>query len=161
MKLSNCCGAELVLGRCSDCKENAVEELEENEYKLVCPRYLDLPRKTKKDRRVHINLNTYRNLDRFTENQAKVLYKEVMREQIEKLPELGVINATFKVYQGTKIRLDKHNVVAITKKYLFDALVELGKLVDDNDLFIKDELTLPSEYDRGRGRVEVLITKIT
>lgn len=33
--------------------------------------FVDLPKKTKKDKRVHLNLNTYRNLHHIISNQSK------------------------------------------------------------------------------------------
>lgn len=131
-------------------------------YKLISPLFIEIPRKTKKDRKVYINLNTYRNLHYIVNNQAKQIYKEQMQEQINKLPRFDKINVYFKLYKNSKRKSDKDNIISITKKYFFDALVELGKIEDDNDNFIKSEITMPTELDAGNGRVEIFIetTKI-
>lgn len=129
-------------------------------YKLVCPLYITLPRKTKKDRKIYVNLNTYRNLHYLVNNQVKKLYKEHMAEQINALPMFDKVNIYCKLYRGDKRDGDKDNVICITKKYLYDAIVGFGKLEDDNDKYIKDEHTQPTEYDKGNGRVEVYIEPV-
>ena len=52
------------------------------------------------------------------------------------------------------------NVIAVTSKYLLDAITELGCWEDDNDDYVKIEKLLPTEYDKGNGRVEILIKSI-
>ena len=52
------------------------------------------------------------------------------------------------------------NVVAITSKYLLDAITELGCWEDDNDDHVKTETILPTELDRANSRVEVTIKTI-
>ena len=50
----------------------------ENEYRIVTPMYIDLERKTKKDRRVYINMNSYGNVNHFINNQVKIKFKNVI-----------------------------------------------------------------------------------
>ena len=52
------------------------------------------------------------------------------------------------------------NVVAITSKFLLDALSELGVWVDDNDDYVKTETILPTEHDKDNARVEVTLKTI-
>jgi Holliday junction resolvase RusA-like endonuclease len=127
---------------------------------LKCPLYVDLPRKTKKDKRVYINMNSYRNLHFLVNNQVKKMYLEAVREQLEGLTIQTPVEITYKVYKKTSRRLDKMNVVAITSKYLLDAVTELGCWEDDNDDHVKTETILPTELDRANGRVEVTIRSI-
>ena len=127
---------------------------------LTCPLYVDLPRKTKKDKRVYINMNSYRNLHFLVNNQVKKMYLEAVRSQLEGLTIQTPVEITYKVYKKTARRLDKMNVVAITSKYLLDAITELGCWEDDNDDHVKTEIILPTELDRANSRVEVIIRSI-
>ncbi len=128
--------------------------------KIISPLYIDLPRKTKKDKRVYINLNAYRNLHFLVNNQVKKMYLEAIREQINSKVIETPVTISYKVYKPTKRRLDKMNVIAVTSKYLLDAITELECWEDDNDEFVKTETILPTEYDKGNGRVEIIIESI-
>lgn len=127
---------------------------------IIAPLYIDIERKTMKDKRYYINMNTYRNLHHRVNSQLKKMYKEAIREQLE-----GVIIDTpceivYRVIKPTKRRLDKMNVISVTSKYLLDAITELGCWEDDSDEFVKTETILPTEYDKNNGRVEILIKSI-
>lgn len=135
-------------------------EATKNTVKIICPLYIDIPRKTKKDRRVYINMNTYRNLHYAVSNQVKKMYLEEVREQLEGIKIETPVNITYKVFKQSKRRLDKMNVVAITSKFLLDAITELGCWEDDNDDHVKVETILPTELDRIDPRVEVTITTV-
>ena len=52
------------------------------------------------------------------------------------------------------------NVIAVTSKYLLDAITEIGCWEDDNDDYVKKETILPTVYDKNNGRVEILIKTI-
>ena len=70
------------------------------------------------------------------------------------------VEITYRVLKRTKRRLDKMNVIAVTSKYLLDALTNLGCWEDDNDDHVKTETILPTELDRDNPRVEIIITSI-
>lgn len=126
-----------------------------NTVKVVCPLYVDLPRKTKKAKRVYINLNTYRNLHYVVSNQVKKAYLEIVREQLEGVTIDTPVVVTYKVFKQSARKLDKMNVVAITSKFLLDAVTELGCWEDDNDDHVKTEIIWSTEIDRANPRVEV------
>jgi Holliday junction resolvase RusA-like endonuclease len=127
------------------------------EVLIVSPLYVDLPRVKTKDKRVYLNMNSYRNLHYITNNNAKKAYLEAIREQIEGLAIQTPVNITYRVIKPSKRRLDKMNVVAVVSKYLLDALTEVGFWEDDNDDFVKEETIKPTVYDKGNGRVEIII----
>lgn len=128
--------------------------------KIICPLYIDLPRKTKKDRRVYINMNSYRNLHYLVSNNVKREYKESLREQLEGITIETPVDVTYQVFKGSKRRLDKMNVIAVTSKFLLDAITEYGCWEDDNDDYVKTETLLPTKYDKENPRVEVIITSV-
>ena len=127
------------------------------EVLIVSPLYIDLPRVKTKAKRVYLNLNSYRNLHYITNNNVKKAYLEAIREQIEGLVIQTPVEITYRVLKPSKRRLDKMNVVAVVSKYLLDALTEVGFWEDDNDEFVKEETIKPTVYDKGNGRVEIII----
>jgi len=102
-------------------------------------------------------LNYYRNWPFHLSNSLKRKYEEEMIEQIKKLPKFNKINITMQLFKGSYRVSDKDNVICVTKKFFLDALVKHGKLEDDNDNFVKFELSKPTEYDKENPRVEITI----
>lgn len=129
--------------------------------KITSPLYIDLPRKTKKDKRVYLNLNVYRNLHFQINNQVKKEYLEIVKNQIEGKKIETPVEITYQVFKKTNRTLDKMNVVSIVSKFLLDAITELGGWIDDNDEFVKTETILPTELDRLNPRVEITIKTTT
>jgi Holliday junction resolvase RusA-like endonuclease len=136
------------------------QRTEVTELKVIAPFAVYLPRKTKKDRRVPVNLNWYRNAQHFESAAAKKQYLEEVRSQLEGLELKTPFTVSYQVFKPTKRRLDKQNVTSVTAKFLLDALVTCGVIPDDNDDFIKDEHIKPTVHDKGNERVEVLFKTI-
>lgn len=99
---------------------------------LSSPLKVILPRKTKKDKSFILNLNNYRNFHFQILNQAKILYKQLMFEQISELPLLNKVAIRYILYPRTKQRMDTPNICSIQDKFFMDAVVEFGKLKDDD-----------------------------
>ena len=129
-------------------------------YKIISPLFVTLPRKTVKDKRIALNMNTYRNLHHRISNDAKKAYSEALREQLEDLSIQTPVEITYKVYKASKRRLDKMNVISVVSKFLLDSITEYGCWEDDNDDYVKTETILPTELDRENPRVEVIIKEI-
>ena len=129
-------------------------------YKIISPLSVTLPRKTVKDKKIYLNMNTYRNLHHRISNDAKKAYSEALREQLEGLSIQTPVEVTYKVYKGSKRRLDKMNVVSVVSKFLLDSITEYGCWEDDNDDYVKTETILPTELDRDNPRVEIIIKEI-
>lgn len=130
------------------------------ELTIIAPLYVELPRKTMKDKRVSINLNTYRNLNPFTNNAAKKKLKEDVMHQFPNGEIQTPVTITYKVFKPTKRRLDKMNVISVMSKYLLDAITECGLWPDDDDENVKTEILLPTEYDKNNGRCEIVIKTV-
>ena len=129
-------------------------------HKITSPLFVTLPRKTVKDKRIALNMNTYRNLHHRISNDAKKAYSEALREQLEGLSIQTPVEVTYKVYKGSKRRLDKMNVVSVVSKFLLDSITEYGCWEDDNDDYVKKETIMPTELDRENPRVEIIIKEI-
>jgi len=129
-------------------------------HKIISPLFVTLPRKTVKDKRIALNMNTYRNLHHRISNDAKKAYSEALRERLEGLSIQTPVEVTYKVYKGSKRRLDKMNVVSVVSKFLLDSITEYGCWEDDNDDYVKKETIMPTELDRDNPRVEIIIKEI-
>lgn len=127
---------------------------------IIAPLYIDIERKTMKDKRYYINMNTYRNLHHRVNGMLKKKYLEAVREQLEGVKIETPCEIIYRVIKPSKRRLDKMNVVSVTSKYLLDAITELDCWEDDSDDFVKKETILPTEYEKDNGRVEILINTI-
>jgi Holliday junction resolvase RusA-like endonuclease len=130
------------------------------ELRIDSPLAVYLPRKTVKDKRIAINLNIYRNLNFMVNNEAKKVYKQLVLGQIKGKQIETPVNITYRVYKASKRHLDKGNVIAVTQKFLLDALTEENVWTDDNDEFVKTEVMLPTRLDRANPRCEIVITTI-
>ena len=126
-------------------------------YKIICPLYVVFPRKTKEDRKCFINLNCYRNWKWIVSNLIKIRFKELLKGQIDKLPQFNKISLELILFKNSNRKIDRSNICCIVEKFLCDALVEFGKLEDDNDEFIIETKYKTGGVDKGNGRVEVII----
>lgn len=127
-------------------------------YTLVSP--LEVIYGTKKDgteQKFRLNLNQYRNTHYIILNKAKIAYKELMKEQINRLPELSNISLHYTVYTKTKREFDLSNVCSVVDKFFCDALVELGKLPDDNIKYLSQISFSFGGIDKDNPRIEVTI----
>ena len=129
-------------------------------HNIISPLFVTLPRKTVKDKRIALNMNTYRNLHHRISNDAKKAYSEALREQLKDLSIQTPVEVTYKVYKASKRRLDKMNVISVVSKFLLDSITDYGCWEDDNDDYVKTETILPTELDRENPRVEIIIKEI-
>lgn len=85
-----------------------------------------------------LNLNNYRNAHYLVLNKAKVNFKELVTTEISKLPVFEeLFNIEYVLYRDTHRHCDVANVCSIVDKFFCDALVEAGKLPDDNYDYLK------------------------
>lgn len=97
------------------------------------PLFIELPRKTKKAKRISLNLNTYRNLHYILSNQAKDAFKEYVKKELPKdCPKFYRPTIIYHFMKSGNRRTDLMNWIAVIDKFFLDALVELGYLPDDN-----------------------------
>lgn len=125
--------------------------------KIISPLFVDLPRKTKKDKRVYLNLNVYRNLNRFTNGDAKKKYCEDMGKQLKGLKLKTPVRITYVLFKGSKRKTDRANILSIIEKFSCDALVHWGCLIDDEDKFIFSTEYFTGGIDKTNPRCEIEI----
>ena len=128
-----------------------------SQLKLIVPMYVELPRKTKKNFNVWLNMNRFMNLHFLVKNNAKKVFFNVMRDQLEGVKIDTPVNITYQLFSPDKRKRDKMNAIAVVSKFLLDAITHYGCWEDDNDEFVKTETLLPTVYDKGNGRIEVTI----
>ena len=126
--------------------------------KFVSPLFVMLPRKTKADKRVALNLNVYRNLHYLVNNQVKQVYNELMAPQLEGIVFDKPIKITFTLYKRDKRRVDRANILSIVEKFFCDAMVKSGCIVDDNDDYILETHYKTGGIDKNNPRVDIVVT---
>jgi len=129
--------------------------------KIKSPLFLILPRKTKADRKVYINLNGYRNWHFQISNKLKHLYCESMEEYLSKKKFNPPISLTFILYKSSKRRIDRSNILSITEKFFCDALTFYKCLPDDNDNYIQETIYKTGGIDKENPRVDIIIKELT
>lgn len=134
------------------------------QMKINLPLFIDIPRKTMKPRRMYINLNNYRNWNYIVNNQVKKIYKEKVYDAIpdeyRNFKYITKVRMTFRLFPGSKRKIDRSNVLSITEKFFCDALVEIGMLRDDNDNYIESTFYDSGYMDKNNPRVEVTIHEL-
>ena len=107
-----------------------------------------------------LNLNNYRNAHFLVLNRTKINYKTAMANQIQLLPVLYYpITIHYEIFAKTRRKLDIDNVVSVHKKYFQDALVEMGRIEDDDFDWIVGSSESYGGVDKDNPRVEITITK--
>jgi hypothetical protein len=127
---------------------------------LSSPLVVYLPRKTMKDKSWILNLNVYRNTNRFTLNDVKVLYKGLMQEQLAKLPEMEKVAVRFILFPRTCHETDTPNVCCIHDKFFMDALVSAKKLPDDTFKYYVETSYKFGQVDKANPRVDIEIYQV-
>ena len=112
-------------------------------------------------KRCPINLNWYRNAHFHVSNKSKILYKELLKGQLEGLILIPPLTITYTYYPPDKRLSDLGNVLTIQSKYFEDALVELGYISDDNYTVINQSIYKFGHLDRDNPRVEIEIRSST
>lgn len=107
-----------------------------------------------------LNLNGYRNGHYQSLNKAKINYKAVLSEQINKLPFLYRVEIVYTLFTATKRKCDIANVLSVHDKFFCDALVELGKLEDDDYEKIPQVTYRFGGIDRENPRVEIQLKQL-
>jgi len=132
-----------------------------NNIKLVLPYHYIQKFKTKKDKKIMVALNWYRNVNFFLNNQIKKYYYELVREQMAsfKYDRLQLYRIDYKLYYSNK-RSDMMNVIAVIDKYLQDALQKVELVEEDNVEHCKEINCIVAGRDNENPRVEIEISEV-
>ena len=112
-------------------------------------------------KKIHLNLNNYRNLHYMASNKAKIQYKKDIDYQISQLFKFDKISITYILFPATKRKTDISNVLSVHDKFACDAVVEKGVLSDDDYTVIPEVIYKFGEVDKKDPRVEIHINPIT
>jgi hypothetical protein len=129
--------------------------------KIILPLSVTIPRKTKADKVFILNLNAYRNANFHILNDAKIAWKDIVREAIPCIPVLNRPEApfifTYTIYAANNRKFDLANVCSIIDKFTCDALIEFGVIPDDSYKIIPKIDYRFGGVDKNSPRCELLI----
>ncbi len=91
------------------------------------PISVTLPRKTKADKKIMLNLNVYRNLHHSVNNQVKQEFEPIKGEPFK----AESIKISYRVEKTTKRKFDTMNIISVVDKFFLDWLVKENYIPDD------------------------------
>jgi hypothetical protein len=106
-----------------------------------------------------LNLNQYRNAPFHLLSDVKVKFQELVAPRIAHIPPLAKTNLTFRLYYANKRSVDVTNICSVVDKFFCDALVNCGKLPDDNMEIINTVKYTWGGVDAKDPRIEVEFTE--
>lgn len=107
------------------------------------------------------NINNYRNGHFFVLNKAKQLLKEFIQPQLINIPKLNKIRLRYTLFKNDNRKCDVNNICTVADKFFCDALVEAGKLEDDNYDYLPLSVFRWGGIDKDNPRIEVEIKDIS
>lgn len=108
-----------------------------------------------KNKKYPLNLNHYRNAHFRENHKGKELFQQFIKPDLLALPKFSQVILFYKIYPARKS--DVANIGSIVDKFFCDAMVETGRLEDDNLTVVKAVSYLVGEIDPKNPRVEVTI----
>jgi len=129
-------------------------------YSFVSPTHVILPRKTKKDKVVHLGLNWYRNAQHFESNTVKQTYKELMIPLCQGIIMKEPIKITYTYFANDARKSDVDNKCSVVNKFFQDTLVACGCISEDNYTIVPNVEYVFGGVDKKNGRVEILVEEI-
>ena len=132
-----------------------------SDYNFTAPIY-GVIKQTKHNKNAAITLNWYCNAHRYTRNNAKKKFKQMMSEQINALDPIcsGVKLKVHYTYYAKRNGTDLDNFVCIVRKFFQDAISELGFIPDDNTNVIIKNSESYGGIDSDNPRIEIRITEV-
>lgn len=97
-------------------------------YQVRVPTYVNVSNKVIKA----VNLNIYRNLHHHHLNTQKKNFTDEVKPLLKDKPRANKIWIHYEIFAPRRGKLDTMNIGSIVDKYFSDALVETGKIPDDN-----------------------------
>jgi len=121
-----------------------------------------LPRKTKADVKWPLNLNSYRNAHYILSNQAKQLFHEIVKTQLDGKETIPTLQPPLRLQITLWVarKCDLANVQAVVEKFVADAIVGCQVIPDDNCDIIQAGGYEFGGYDRINPRAIVRLSEI-
>jgi Holliday junction resolvase RusA-like endonuclease len=136
-----------------------METAQQTLLEMSLPLFIMLPKKTKADEKYILNMNVYRNAHYQKTNQAKVIWKDVVRGALPGSVKIdGKVKLSYTIYPASNRRLDIANPLSIIDKYTCDALTELEVWDDDDRTRVGCIEFLCGEVDKKNPRCEMKVT---
>jgi hypothetical protein len=132
--------------------------MQPDQSNLIGVIYLPLYIPVSKKMNFAVNLNQYRNAHFHVLNKAKVVFGQMIHNQIKNLPEFERIEIEYILFPGSARIMDINNICCIADKFFCDTLVEEGKLPDDNFNHLVKTTMSYGKIDSKNPRVEAHIT---
>jgi len=131
--------------------------------KIIVPAFLKIRtgrnKKTGKEKFSNaLNINFYRNAHYIFNDRAKKEFKDIIRDDVSALPVFFKVKPVYKYYLRQKA--DVGNVHSVIEKYFLDALVELGKIPDDDCYQVTGADYEFAGIDRDNPRCEITIEEL-
>ena len=114
-----------------------------------------LPRKTKADKIIRLNLNVYRNLHYRINNDSKVMYNILMMDQLTGVKLDTPITISWQLQLKGQRIVDSMNIYSIVSKFFLDALVQFKCIEDDSDKYIRDNVFKKTQYNCKKSQVVI------
>ena len=133
--------------------------------RLTLPLQVYLPRKTKEDKKIILNLNNYRNAHYTALNKAKKAYERlVWLEYKQKYPKGAKftvpVSIEYSYYHNNNGTVDLSNPISVIDKFACDALTKFGLWADDNSTNIPQITARFAGVDSKKPRCVMTIKPI-
>ena len=127
---------------------------------IELPIYYAFERKTKKDNKILVGMNWYRNTHFRNSNQVKKYYHQLIQSKVKQSQKInGKYMVDYDLYASNST-CDLMNVVSVIDKFLNDALQEFGITTNDNIKFYKHMTATVKDIDKLNPRIEIMIKEI-
>jgi len=123
---------------------------------IISPIYIPVRKKTVPDWKISLNLNWYRNVDFIVNNNMKIIYKDLMKSQLQWKTFKTPIEITYKLYYSAAT-CDLMNITAIVDKFFCDTLQELWCIPEDNVKHLTNTYSSVWWKDIEHPRMEISI----
>lgn len=130
------------------------------DYHFTSPIMVEIPRKTKANKRIHLGLNWYRNAQHFESNTVKTIYKDLMTPRCEGIVMKEPIKITYTYFANDARKSDIDNKCSVVNKFFQDTLVACGCISEDNYTVVPNVEYLFGGVDKKNGRVEILVQEV-
>ena len=131
-------------------------------YFFTLPIYYEIEFKTKKNKKVLVGLNWFRNIHFHLKNKVKQHYHLLVKNQLEHFEEdkpLNQFKTHYKLFYANS-NCDMTNISSLIEKFVLDGFKEFGLIKDDNVKFHISSKVEVVEQDKKNPRIEIIVEEI-